>query len=71
MKVNLSLIDFQNMGSMYGSSGMGNDGYSSQRNSGGSVSCFVSKYEPPRGKTNNVVSEQVWQKPACTSTEKS
>ena len=27
--------------------------------------------EPPRGKTNNVVSEQVRQKPACTSTEKS
>ena len=28
-------------------------------------------YEPPRGKTNNVVSEQVRHKPACTSTEKS
>ena len=27
--------------------------------------------EPPRGKTNNVVSEQVPHKPACTSTEKS
>ena len=27
--------------------------------------------EPPRGKTNNVVSEQVRHKPACTSTEKS
>ena len=26
--------------------------------------------EPPRGKTNNVVSEQVRHKPACTSTEK-
>ena len=25
--------------------------------------------EPPRGKTNNVVSEQVRHKPACTSTE--
>ena len=25
--------------------------------------------EPPRGKTNNVVSEQVWHKPACTVTE--
>ena len=25
--------------------------------------------EPPRGKTNNVVSEQVQQKPGCTSTE--
>ena len=28
-------------------------------------------FEPPRGKTNNVVSEQVRHKPACTSTEKS
>ena len=28
-------------------------------------------FEPPRGKTNNVVSEQVEHKPACTSTEKS
>ena len=28
-------------------------------------------YEPPRGKTNNVLSEQVQHKPACTSTEKS
>ena len=27
------------------------------------------KYEPPRGKTNNVVSEQVRHKPACTATE--
>ena len=27
------------------------------------------KYEPPRGKTNNVVSEQVRHKPACTVTE--
>ena len=27
--------------------------------------------EPPRGKTNNVVSEQVRHKPTCTSTEKS
>ena len=25
-------------------------------------------YEPPRGKTNNVVIEQVRHKPACTST---
>ena len=25
--------------------------------------------EPPRGKTNNVVSEQVRHKPGCTSTE--
>ena len=28
-------------------------------------------YEPPRGKTNNVVSEQVRHIPASTSTEKS
>ena len=28
-------------------------------------------YEPPCGKTNNVISEQVRHKPACTSTEKS
>ena len=28
-------------------------------------------FEPPRGKTNNVVSEQVRHKPACASTEKS
>ena len=28
-------------------------------------------FKPPRGKTNNVVSEQVRHKPACTSTEKS
>ena len=28
-------------------------------------------YEPPCGKTNNVVSEQVRYKPACTSIEKS
>ena len=27
--------------------------------------------EPPRGKTNNVVSEQARHKPTCTSTEKS
>ena len=27
--------------------------------------------EPPRGKTNNVVSGQVRHKPGCTSTEKS
>ena len=26
-------------------------------------------FEPPRGKTNNVVSEQVLHKPACTVTE--
>ena len=26
-------------------------------------------FEPPRGKTNNVVSEQVRHKPTCTSTE--
>ena len=29
------------------------------------------KFEPPRGKTNNVVSEQVRHKPGYTSTEKS
>ena len=28
------------------------------------------KYEPSLGKTNNVVSEQVRQKPTCTVTEK-
>ena len=27
--------------------------------------------EPPRGKTNNVVSEQVRHKPSCTATERS
>ena len=27
-------------------------------------------YEPPRGKTNNVVSEQVRHKPTCTVTKK-
>ena len=32
---------------------------------------MLKTYEPPRGKTNNVVSEQVRHKPACTSTEKS
>ena len=32
---------------------------------------MLALYEPPRGKTNNVVSEQVRHKPACTSTEKS
>ena len=30
-----------------------------------------SQFEPPRGKTNNVVSEQVRHKLACTATEKS
>ena len=35
------------------------------------ISVTSSLYEPPRGKTNNVVSEQVRHKPACTSTEKS
>ena len=29
------------------------------------------QYERPRGKTNNMVSEQVQHKPTCTSTEKS
>ena len=37
------------------------------------IHTFCLKYssinEPPRGKTNNVVSEQVRQKPACTVTE--
>ena len=32
---------------------------------------FENTIESPRGKTNNVVSEQVWHKLACTSTEKS
>ena len=32
---------------------------------------IVVLYEPPRGKTNNVVSEQVRHKPTWTSTEKS
>ena len=27
------------------------------------------EFEPPRGKTNNVDSEQVQHKPVCTSTE--
>ena len=27
------------------------------------------RYEPPRGKINNVVSEQVRHKPGCTATE--
>ena len=31
----------------------------------------MATYEPPRGKTNNVVSEQVRHKPTCTSREKS
>ena len=30
---------------------------------------FDEIYEPPRGKTNNVVSEQVWHKSGCTVTE--
>ena len=30
---------------------------------------FQVSYEPPRGKTNNVVSDQVRHKPTCTSTE--
>ena len=32
---------------------------------------IVSLYQPPRGKTNNVVYEQVRHKPTCTVTEKS
>ena len=35
------------------------------------VYIFILINEPPRGKTNNVVFEQVRHKPACTSTEKS
>ena len=30
---------------------------------------FLKRFEPPRGKTNNVVSEQVGHKPGCTITE--
>ena len=30
---------------------------------------FLSKYEPPRGKTNNVVCEQVRHKSGCAVTE--
>ena len=33
------------------------------------TSVSILQFEPPRGKTNNVVSEQVRHKPACTSTE--
>ena len=32
---------------------------------------IIQSIEPPRGETNNVVSEQVQHKPTCTSTEKS
>ena len=32
---------------------------------------YQNKYEPPRGKSNNVVSDQVRHKPTCTVTEKS
>ena len=37
------------------------------------LKCLVQAtlFEPPRGKTNNVVSEQVRHKQGCTSTEKS
>ena len=41
-------------------------GFDRNYNSGSLLS-----FEPPRGTTNNVVSEQVRHKPACTSTEKS
>ena len=37
--------------------------------SGVSATCFRLVYEPPRGKTNNVVSEQVRHKSGCTVTE--
>ena len=30
---------------------------------------YFAAFEPPRGKTNNVVSKQVLHKPACTVTE--
>ena len=33
------------------------------------VLLLLQKYEPPRGKTNNMLSEQVGHKPACTATE--
>ena len=36
---------------------------------GMSLEQFILTYEPPRGKTNNVVSEQGRHKPTCTSTE--
>ena len=29
----------------------------------------MNRFEPPRGKTNNVVSDKVRHKPACTATE--
>ena len=35
------------------------------------IYCTQIIYEPPRGKTNNVVSDQVRHKPACTVTEES
>ena len=34
-----------------------------------SSNSYISPYEPPRGKTNNVVSEQVRHKPACIAIE--
>ena len=37
----------------------------------GVCSLLAQTNEPPRGKTNNVDSEQVRHKPTCTSTEKS
>ena len=37
----------------------------------GRTLAFGITFEPPRGKTNNMVSEQVRHKPACTSTGKS
>ena len=33
------------------------------------IDVVIATFEPPRGKTNNVVSEQVRHKPTCTSTE--
>ena len=35
------------------------------------VRCKRDTFEPPRGKTNNVVSDQVRHKPGCTVTEDS
>ena len=40
-------------------------------NYGYSSDLETQRNEPPRGKTNEVVSEQVRHKPACTVTEKS
>ena len=44
-------------------------GWASLAFSGPLSAIFIITYEPPRGETNNVVSEQVRHKPGCTSTE--